>query len=187
MIVHGDRHLPRVQRPHTRCHPCTRSLTHTPCLIRTHHTTHTHGGTHPRCFNHTGVRTHVPPFARTWFLPPAVPLSHTACREARTPAHSRPQHSHTGAHSRARPHSETHSGSHPHTGSHSHSRLLAHNAFPALLHSRHVCVAARISTHWCIRTATPHTPGPHSQPHTRGHSHLGSLSHHSPHTPGLSH
>ena len=38
-------------------------------------------------YSHTAVRTHVPFPARTWLLPPAVPLSHTACREARTPAH----------------------------------------------------------------------------------------------------
>ena len=32
MLVHGDRHLPSTQRPHTRCHsPNTRSLTHS-CL-----------------------------------------------------------------------------------------------------------------------------------------------------------
>ena len=44
MLVHADRHLPCAQRPHTRCHSHTRSLTHT-CLTHTHHTSHTRGGT----------------------------------------------------------------------------------------------------------------------------------------------
>ena len=38
---------------------------------------------HPR----TVLRTRVPCYSHPRSLPPAVPLSHTACREARTPAH----------------------------------------------------------------------------------------------------
>ena len=62
--------------------------THGRSLTRASYT-HTHPRGHsPAVFHtHVGVRTHVPLPARTWFLPPAVPLSHTACREARTPAH----------------------------------------------------------------------------------------------------
>ena len=56
MLTHGDRHLPCVQRPHTRCHSPTRSVTLTPCLIRTHHT---RGGTHPWCLIHTGGFAHT--------------------------------------------------------------------------------------------------------------------------------
>ena len=60
MLTHGDRHLPCVQRPHTRGPhtPNTRSLTH-PCLTHADHTTHTHGGTHPRCFTHAWGFTHT--------------------------------------------------------------------------------------------------------------------------------
>ena len=67
-----------------------------------------------------------------------------------------------------------------HTGTLPHTRALSKTPF----YSRYACVAARVLTHWCTRTATPHTPGPHSQPHTRGHSHWGQ--HSSPHTPGHS-
>ena len=57
MFVHGDRHLQCVQRPHTHgLSHNTRSVTHTPCLIHTDYTTHTHGGTHPRCFFRTPCR-----------------------------------------------------------------------------------------------------------------------------------
>ena len=91
-----------------------------------------------------GVRTHVPRPARTWFLPTAVPLLHTAWWEARTPARSRPHHSHTGSHSQPGSHPylgpHLHTGTHPYTGFHSHSRLLAHNAS----HPCYACVAARI-------------------------------------------
>ena len=59
MLVHAHRHLPYTQRPHTRCLPNTRSLTHPPCLTHTHHTTHTRGGTHPRCLTHTDPFTHT--------------------------------------------------------------------------------------------------------------------------------
>ena len=132
----------------------------------------------------------MPRPARTWSPPPAVPLLHTACWEARTPAHPRPHHSHTVAHLHTGPHSGSHTGSLPHSGAlahswaHSHARALSRTP----LHSRYACVAARISTHWCIRTATPRTPGPHSQPHTRGHSRWGQHSH-SPRQelPGSSH
>ena len=103
----------------------------------------------------------MPFLAHTRFPPPAVPLSHTACREARTPARSSPHHSHTGPHS--------YSGALLHTGAHSHSWLLAHNAS----HPFYACVAARILPHSCTHTLTPHTPGPHSQLHTRGHSPWG--------------
>ena len=53
----------------------------------------------------------MPPPARTWFLP-AVHLLHTACWEARTPACSRPHHTHTGTHPCA--------GSLPHEGALAH-------------------------------------------------------------------
>ena len=111
--------------------------------------------------SHVGVRTHVPLSARTWFLPTAVPLLHTACREARTPARSRPHHSHTGF----LPHSGSHlhTGTHPHTGtlphtethsgSHSHMRTLSHTP----LHSRYACVAARVLTHVYTHRDTTHT------------------------------
>ena len=62
MLPHGDRHLPCVQRPHTRGHSHTRSVTHTPCLTHTH-TTHTRGGTHPRCFTHAWGFAHT---CRLW-------------------------------------------------------------------------------------------------------------------------
>ena len=64
-----------------------------------------------------------------------------------------------------------HTGTLPHSGTHTGS--LSHTPFD----SRHACVAARVSTRLCTHTATPHTPGPHSQPHTRGHSHRGQHSH----------
>ena len=49
---------------------------------------HTPAGHSPAVFHtHVGVHTHVPRPARTWFPRAAVPLSHTACREAHTPAH----------------------------------------------------------------------------------------------------
>ena len=167
MLTHGDRHLPCVQRPHTHCHSSTRSATHTPCLIHTYHATHTHGGHSPAVSHpHRGVRTHVPLPARTWLPPPAVPRSPTACREARTQAHSRPHHSHTASHPCAG--SLPHMGAHSHTGALSHTRahsysgaLLhtgAHTVFHSHtgfhpytgtlshtpLHSRHACAAARI-------------------------------------------
>ena len=117
---------------------------HSPAVSHTHVPRHSHPRSLPPAVPHPhrGVHTHVPLLARTWFLPPAGPLQHTACREARTPAHPSPHHSHTGAHSHsgALPRPGTHSGSHSHTGSHSHSRLLAHNAF----YPCYACVAARI-------------------------------------------
>ena len=49
---------------------------------------HSHPRGHsPAVFHTHGVHTHMPLPARTWFPPAAVPLSHTACRESRTPAH----------------------------------------------------------------------------------------------------
>ena len=92
MLPHGDRHLPCVQRPHTRCHSTnTRSLTHS-CLTYTHHPhggthprcllhtpclSHTHGGTHPRCLNHTGGFAHTCRFSRArGFFPLRAPLTH---------------------------------------------------------------------------------------------------------------
>ena len=114
--------------------------------LHTPHCSHPRGHS-PAVFHLlVGVRTRVPPPARTWFLPPAVPLSRTACWEARTPAHSSTHHSHTGSHS--------YSGALPHTGIHSHTRALLHTGFHSgsLSHtpfySRYACVAARISTHW---------------------------------------
>ena len=76
MLVHADRHLPCAQRPHTRCHShITRSVTH-PCLIHTYYTTHTHGGTHPRCFNHTGGFAHRCRFPRArGFFPLRCPFN----------------------------------------------------------------------------------------------------------------
>ena len=148
---------------HTRSH--TGSLSYTEAHSGSHTGSHPYLGAHPYSgfLAHKGSHLHtVPCYSHPRSLPPAVPLSHTACREARTPAHSRPHHSHTGdhPHTEAHPHSgaHLHTGLHsytellPHTGMHSgsqsYSRPLAHNAFPALLHSRHVCVAARISTRW---------------------------------------
>ena len=72
MLSHGDRHLPCIQRPHTRCHSHhTRSLTHTPCLIHTHTTLLTHVGALTRdvSFTRGGSHTravssaHAAPFA----------------------------------------------------------------------------------------------------------------------------
>ena len=144
-------HSPREMQPHVRTwrltSPVCTATSHTRSLSHTvGHSLVPHKYTHPRghspavSHTHVGVHTHVPLLARTWFPPAAVPLLHMACRESRTPAHSRPHHSHTGAHphSGAHPYTGTHSGSH--TGSHSHSRLLAHNAS----HPCYACVAARI-------------------------------------------
>ena len=86
MLVHAHRHLPCIQRPHTRCYsPNTRSLTHSSCLTHTHHTTHTRGGTHPRCLIHTPCLTPTRLFAHTCrllrargFFPLRCPF-HTRC------------------------------------------------------------------------------------------------------------
>ena len=114
---------------------------------------HTPRHSHPRGHSpavshpHRGVRTRVPFLARTWFLPPAVPLSHTACREARTPARSSPPHSHTGTHS----YSGSHKGSLSHTRVHSQLGALAHTVFP--LHTGIHSHTGSLSHH------SPHTPG----------------------------
>ena len=67
MFTHAHRHLPHIQRPHTRCFPYIRPLTHTRLFAHayrsphTHPTTHTRGGTHTWCFTHTDRL-----FTRTW-------------------------------------------------------------------------------------------------------------------------
>ena len=73
---------------HTRS--SSHSVGHSHIVPYSHIPHHSHPRGHSPAVFHTrvGVRTHVPRPARTWFLPPAVPLLHTACREARTPAHS---------------------------------------------------------------------------------------------------
>ena len=62
---------------------CTQLHSHSYRETRPHACALTRGVSTTQGGSHT-----LPPPARTWFLPPAVPLSHTACREARTPAHS---------------------------------------------------------------------------------------------------
>ena len=161
---------PRETRPHAHAwrptSPVCTATSHTllpssytvahSLVPHTHIPRHSHPRGHSPAVFHTpvGVRTHVPPPARTWFLPPAVTLLHTACREACTPAHSSPPHSHTGAHLHAG--SLPHTRAHLHTGSLFHTRVLAHTVFHSHtgalshtpLHSRYACVAARIQTHW---------------------------------------
>ena len=85
MIVHGDRHLPRVQRPHTHGHSSTRSLTHSSCLIHTY----TRRGTHPRCFTHTWGFTHTCRF-----------LHARGFSQLRCPFHTRRAGKHTRRHTR---------------------------------------------------------------------------------------
>ena len=77
-------HVPHSRRPH-----CSHTRGHSPAVSLAHTVpfSHTRGHSPAVSLPHRGVRTHVPPLARTWFLPPAVPLFHTACREARSPAH----------------------------------------------------------------------------------------------------
>ena len=67
--------------------PYTVAHSHTvPHSYRLHHS-HPRGHSPTVSHPHRGVHTHVPLPARTWFPPTAVPLSHTARREAHTPAH----------------------------------------------------------------------------------------------------
>ena len=73
---HPRGHSPAVFHSHTVPHSHTAVHTRVPFLART------------RFHSPTVLRTRVPFPARTWSLPPAVPLSHTACWEARSPAHS---------------------------------------------------------------------------------------------------
>ena len=90
MLTHADRHLPFIQRPHTRCHsPNTWSLSLTLCLTHTHHTNYTRGGTHPRCLFHTGG------FAHTCRLPRARGFFPLRC-----PFHTRRAGKHALRHAR---------------------------------------------------------------------------------------
>ena len=98
-LLHYHSFSHRETRPHDRAWrpsspACTAtshtlSLSHTVGHSHVPHSYYSHPRGHSPAVFHTrvGVRTHVPLPARTWFLPPAVPLFHTACREARTPAH----------------------------------------------------------------------------------------------------
>ena len=88
MLTHAHRHLPYTQRPHTRCSPHTRSLTHSCRLTHTHHTIHTRKGTHPRCLIHTRLLADACRFWRTRGSTHTMLHSLTECWEARTPAHS---------------------------------------------------------------------------------------------------
>ena len=148
MLVHGDRHLPCIQRPHTRCvSPHTRSLTHTLCLIHTHHTTHTRGGTHPRCLIHTGG------FAHTCRLPHERGFFPLQC-----PFHTR----------RAGKHAHRHTRYHTtRTRGFTHTRGLTHNR--GLIHTR-----GRTHTRGSSHT-TPFTRAmrvsQHAFKHTRVHTH----------------
>jgi len=169
MLVHAHRHLPCAQRPHTRCPPHTRSLTHS-CLTLTHHTTHTRGITHPRCLIHMWGFAHTCRFLR------ARGFSHLRCpfHTRRAGKHARrPTRQHT-----TRTRGLTRIRGLTHTRGRFHTRGLSHTtpltrSMRASSHPLYACVAARTLTHWCTRTATPHTPGPHSQPHTPGHSRWG--------------
>ena len=71
VFPHAHRHLPHTQRPHTRCPSYTRPFTHACHLPCTRGSTHTGGFTHKVFHPHR----------------PAV-HSYTGCWEARTPAHS---------------------------------------------------------------------------------------------------
>ena len=145
MLMHAHRHLPCTQRPHTRCLPCTRSLTHSSCLPHTHHTTHTRGGTHPRCFTHTPCLTPTRLFAHACRFWRTRASTHTWCsiqtRSAGKHAlrHTRDHTTHTRGlfHTRGLTHTQ---GLIHKKGAHPYTRALSHTP----LHSRYACVAARI-------------------------------------------
>ena len=118
MLTHSDRHLPCIQRPHTRCFSHTWPLTHSPCLTHTRHTTHTRGGTHPRCLTHTGGFAHVCRFFRTRSL---------FC--LRCPFHTRPAGKHALRHTRdytTRTRGRFHTRGLTHTRGFFHTRGLTH-------------------------------------------------------------
>ena len=133
---------------HTRSSHIQHTVAHSPAVPHSYtHYSHPRGHSPAVFHTHVGVRTHVPLLARTWFLPTAVPLSHTACREARTPARPSPHHSHTGALS----YSGSHTGSLSRTRVHSQPGALAHTVFP--LHTGIHSHTGSLSHH------SPHTPG----------------------------
>ena len=161
MLTHGDRHLPCVQRPHTCCHSPTRSLSLTPCLTHTYHTTHTRGGTHPRCLIPTGG------FAHTCRLPRARGFFPLRC-----PFHTRRAGKHARRHTRNHP-TRTRGLIRTRGRTRGFTRGLSHTR--GLIHTRS-CTHNQGST--CTRGflhTTPFTPAvcasQHAFKHTRVHTH----------------
>ena len=179
MLVHGNRHLPCVQRPHTRCHSHhTRSLTHTSCLTHVHHT---RGGTHPRCFNHTGGFAHTCRLSRArGFFPLRCPF-HTrhAGKHARRHARHHTTRTRGLILTRGRTRGRTRGLSRGlwHTRCFLNTRGFIYAR--GLFHLRCPFYAWRAGKH-ALRHTRDHTTHTGSLPHTGSHSYL------SPHTPGLS-
>ena len=107
MFAHAHRHLPYVQRPHTRCPPyipCfthTRLFTHTGGFFHTYLFFHTRGDTHTRCFTHTGGFAHACHFPRTrgsthtWCSIHTRLFTHTRGAGKHAPRHTRDHTTHT--------------------------------------------------------------------------------------------
>ena len=166
MLPHGDRHLPCVQRPHTRCHSHTRSLTHS-CLTHTH-TTHTRGGTHPRCLIHTGEFAHTCRFPRArGFFP------------LRCPFHTRRAGKHALRHTRDH---TTRTRGLIRTQGLIHSRGLTRRLIQTrgLWHTRgRTRTRGRFHTRGLSHT-TPHTPGMRASQHAFRHAGEHAKRHHTP-------
>ena len=76
MLTHAHRHLPYTQRPHTRCLPHTRPLTHSCRFPRTHHTIHTRGAlTRGVSFTHRASLPHGRSHTRAVSGAHVVPLT----------------------------------------------------------------------------------------------------------------
>ena len=185
MLTHARRHLPHTQRPHTRCFSHTRSLIHTvphshtavrtrvpfpshtwfhshtvlrarvPFPSHTPYHSHTQGHSPAVSHSYRGVRTRMPFPSHTRPLSHAVPLVHTACWEARTPAHSPPHHSHTGS----PPHTGTHSYLSPHTPGQSRRGLVLPQGVPGSLYPPSSACTRSQNSPPQLRLARPNPPG----------------------------
>ena len=168
MLTHGDRHLPCVQRPHTRClSPHPRSLTHSPCLTHTHHTTHTRGGTHPRCLIHAPCFAHACRISRTRGL-----------FRLRCPFYTWRAGKHAFRHTRNHP---TCTRGLTHTRGRFHTRGLSHTT-PL---TRSMRASQHASCHARAHTPQHHTHRDHTRNHTHGDTHPGDNTLH--HTHGDTH
>ena len=178
MLVHADRHLPCVQRPHTRCYSTTRSLTHTSCLIHTHTTPLTHAGALTRGVSSTQGGSHTRAASRAHVVssPCGAPFTHGVPGSPHAGTLVTTPLTHGGSFVLGV--SSTHGGSSTHRGTLTLVAPRTQRLSPALCVRRSTHFATLVYTH----RDTTHTGT--TLHHTPGHSHWGQ--HSSPHTPGHS-